>query len=657
MFVDYSMSSRRKRTTNRTVCPPEVIEEARKRVAEGESKRSVAKSLGMAESSLRVRLNRSHSVTSLGRYDTTFTKEVENEFCEYLKKLDDMFFGMTAKDLRVLAYEYAEKNKIPHRFNPETKIAGKEWLRGFMKRHPDISLRQPTSTSIARAMGFNMPQCERFFINLTVLMDKHNFPPNAIYNMDETGISTVPNNPPKVISTKGKRAVNKISSAERGTNVTIVSAMSPVGHFVPPVFIFGRKRMKAELLDGAPPGSVAMVSDSSFINSDLFLQWLSHFKYHTKPTKENPVLLLLDNHSSHTTIGAVDFYRENNIIALTLPPHSSHKLQPLDRGFHSALKKYYSNECEKWLRNHPGRAITVFQMATIFTPAFYKAATPACAADSFRTTGIWPYNPDVFSEADFLASAVTEREHEANDSTVERGSQSTTDTLLQNSSPQHVNVTPREIVVQEAEVDISAPQSSTVACDDEGVVVNEQLNAKSKDGNSTPQKNEKLNIQPIQSQTQSIEPVPGCSKETFKINISDISPLPKSQVKRSFTKKHKKSEIISGSPYKADLEKQIEERNQPKVKKLKIDAAVSTKKSSSKAGKAKLQPKTIKKKNIKPKTKSGYKRGWKCPGCEEIYKEPIVEDWIECSECKEWWHEKCTAYSCSGCFVCDLCQD
>lgn len=116
--------------------------------------------------------------------------------------------------------------------------------------------------------GVAVPQCERFFINLTVLMDKYNFPANNIYNMDETGISSVPNNPPKVISTKDKRAVNKISSGERGTNVTVISAMSATGHFVPPAFIFGRKRMKAELLDGSPPGSIAMVSDSSFINAD-----------------------------------------------------------------------------------------------------------------------------------------------------------------------------------------------------------------------------------------------------------------------------------------------------------------------------------------------------------------------------------------------------
>lgn len=41
------------------------------------------------------------------------------------------------------------------------------------------------------------------------LIDTYKIPPLGIYNMDETGISTERNKSPKVISTKGKRCVNK----------------------------------------------------------------------------------------------------------------------------------------------------------------------------------------------------------------------------------------------------------------------------------------------------------------------------------------------------------------------------------------------------------------------------------------------------------------
>ncbi|KAG8226082.1 hypothetical protein J437_LFUL006389 [Ladona fulva] len=42
------------------------------------------------------------------------------------------------------------------------------------------------------------------------------------------------------------------------------------------------------------------------------------------------VLLLMDNHATHTTLEAVDFCRAHNIFLLGFPPHTSHKQQPLD---------------------------------------------------------------------------------------------------------------------------------------------------------------------------------------------------------------------------------------------------------------------------------------------------------------------------------------
>ena len=111
---------------------------------------------------------------------------------------------------------------------------------------------------------------------------------------------------------------------------------------MPPFFVFPRKRMRAELLDGAPSDSVGFVTDSGFINQDGFLDYIKHFAHHTRRSLASPVLLLLDNHSSHISLAVIDYCRTIGIHLLSIPPHSSHKLQPLDVAFYGPLKTSYA---------------------------------------------------------------------------------------------------------------------------------------------------------------------------------------------------------------------------------------------------------------------------------------------------------------------------
>ncbi|XP_068085591.1 uncharacterized protein [Anabrus simplex] len=227
--------------------------------------------------------------------------------------------------------------------------------------------------------------------------------------MDESAISTVPNRIPKVISPKGKRHVAKVVSAERGQTVTVVCCFSPTGIFIPPAIIFPRKRMNVQLYQDAPEGTLPLISDSGYMNTELFLDWLKHFEQFVKPSEEDPVLLIMDNHISHCSLDAVMFCRDKFITLLTLPPHASHMLQPLDKGFFGPLKSAFSTECDKWMFNHPGRAITLKDLSSLFRSAYERVATLEKANHSFKATGIYPYNPDVFSDEDFEPSAVTSR--------------------------------------------------------------------------------------------------------------------------------------------------------------------------------------------------------------------------------------------------------
>lgn len=59
--------------------------------------------------------------------------------------------------------------------------------------------------------------------------------------------------------------------------------------------------------------------------------------------------------------------------------------------------------------NNPGKLITQFEVAFLFGRAYSRIASLEKAAKSVSSTGIWPNNPTVFGEEDFLPASGTDR--------------------------------------------------------------------------------------------------------------------------------------------------------------------------------------------------------------------------------------------------------
>jgi hypothetical protein len=160
-------------------------------------------------------------------------------------------------------------------------------------------------------------------------MSRQKFSGNKICNLDETCNSTVLV-PPKIICAKGMKQVGSVTSGERGINVTVTVPVNAIGNHVPPMFIFPRVHFKYYMLTGAPAASIGGANPAGWSNENLFIDCLKHFIACEKPCKRDPAVLILDNHESHLSIAAINVAKENGIVMLTLPPHTSHKLQPLD---------------------------------------------------------------------------------------------------------------------------------------------------------------------------------------------------------------------------------------------------------------------------------------------------------------------------------------
>ena len=92
----------------------------------------------------------------------------------------------------------------------------------------------------------------------------------------------------------------------------------------------------------------------------------------------------------------IDCARENRVHTVGLPPHSTHKLQPLGVSFIQSLKTYHALKIEIWLKDLPNRVVACYQITGLVAKAYLKSATAAIATSTFRKTGFFPFNRHIF---------------------------------------------------------------------------------------------------------------------------------------------------------------------------------------------------------------------------------------------------------------------
>ena len=103
----------------------------------------------------------------------------------------------------------------------------------------------------------------------------------------------------------GVKQVGTVTSAEKGEQITVVAAVSAQGTFIPPMIIFPQK--KDHFIRDGPVGCIGAATGSGWMTEESFVQFLKHFIKCTKPTTDDPVLFLLDNHVSHLSIKGLTY--------------------------------------------------------------------------------------------------------------------------------------------------------------------------------------------------------------------------------------------------------------------------------------------------------------------------------------------------------------
>jgi len=104
--------------------------------------------------------------------------------------------------------------------------------------------------------------------------------------------------------------------------------------------------------------------------------------------------LITDGHSSHVNLCFIDYCDQNGIILVILPPHSTHRLQPLDVGIFAPLANAYSYKIDELIQSSFGFSRVTKQIFwRLFNTAWQSALSRQNIRSAFASPGIYPLDP------------------------------------------------------------------------------------------------------------------------------------------------------------------------------------------------------------------------------------------------------------------------
>lgn len=127
--------------------------------------------------------------------------------------------------------------------------------------------------------------------------------------MDETAFFLVPRKQ-RVIAAKESKNVQALSANSDKENYTVLISASAAGALAPPLILFPYKsRIPGSVASSVPKGWAVGRSDSGWMNSDTFFEFISKvfYPWAVKTKVQFPIILFVDGHSSHATYETVEF--------------------------------------------------------------------------------------------------------------------------------------------------------------------------------------------------------------------------------------------------------------------------------------------------------------------------------------------------------------
>lgn len=304
---------------------------------------------------------------------------------------------------------------------------GKNWTSRFVKRwSTELDSKYLNTLDISRHKAESVSAFKQYFDILSSKIEQYAIQPQNMYNMDEKGFLIGYLTKSKRIFTKALFESGKLLGTAQDGNrkwVTVVATICADGTSLSPGLIYKGQlnTIQDTWLEGVNEEEhFAFLTSSAngWTNDELGFDWLVNlFDQETRvKAKRDWRLLFLDGHGSHLTIQFLDWCQSNKILVAVYPPHSTHRLQPLDVSLFAPLATFYSQGLDEHVRLSEGlTGVTKRDFLGLFWPTWQQAFTEANINSGWSKTGLCPFDPSVvlriFTEATTPPNELAEEPH------------------------------------------------------------------------------------------------------------------------------------------------------------------------------------------------------------------------------------------------------
>ena len=352
----------------------------------GAALKTAARFYGISPSTLSDRVS-GRSLTGKRGPPSVLSTEEKNALEDYMVQMADYGHPLSIEQLRLKVALLTQERPTPF----TNGIPGPAWARWFKKRHPNLALWQSQGLDVARAKGLCPAKVSTFYANLQELYEKHDYPSKRIWNCGESGAQAGRNGGGRVWAKRGSRSVHSVVPNEHEWLI-VLTCINAAREIVPGFYIFKGKRMRRNYIIHCEDGTAMAMQPEAWMTQFLFSNWITHFinclSTRGGVSHERRHLLIMDEYNSHVTLEVVVKAMDARLDLLTLPSHTSHRLQPLDVSIFALFKKSFKRYRDAWVMKNRGKGACKEVLAMWVSLGLQRALTKSNIQAGFRATGI-----------------------------------------------------------------------------------------------------------------------------------------------------------------------------------------------------------------------------------------------------------------------------